>query len=177
LIYGGSVVINQRFRPRRFRQQSDFGGGSLQVNASTTNASRPVSVVAASTIGVITNATYQLGGRNQRQRQSDQDDDGTLILTGNNTETGNLTVNQGTLRSTGTEVLPAVVRIGNAAGLSGVLAVSSGTFQAANNGGQFASGLIAGAAAGSAGDIVLSGGTVLVQHQLGLGAGWEDTAP
>src|SRR5207248_7369826 len=89
-----------------------LGGGSLQVNASTTNASRPVSVTAASTIGVITNATYQLGGIINGIGNLTKIDDGTLIIAGNNTETGNLSVNQGTLRSTGTEVLPAVVRVG-----------------------------------------------------------------
>ena len=52
-----------------------------------------------------------------------------------------------------------------------MLGVSGGTFQAANNGGQFTSSLTVGSIAGGAGDIQLTGGTLAVLQQLGLGTG------
>jgi autotransporter-associated beta strand protein len=171
LIYGGSVVITNDNALGAAASKVTLGGGSLQVNASTTNASRAVSVTAASTISIATNTTLQLGGVINGAGGLTKSDLGLLIVAGSNGITGNLTVEQGTLRNTGTQILPAVARVGNTAGLNGVLHVSGGTFQAANNGGQFASSLIVGATAGSAGDVILSGGTLSVMQQLGLGAG------
>jgi autotransporter-associated beta strand protein len=170
-IYGGSVVITDDSALGLSASKLTLAGGGLQVNASTTNATRAVGVVAASTIAVANNSTLQLGGVISGAGALSKIDNGTLILAGSNGITGNLSVDQGTLRNTGTEVLSAVARVGNTAGLNGVLNIPSGTFQAANNGGQFASSLIAGAVATSAGDIVLSGGTLNVMQQLGLGAG------
>ena len=171
LIYGGSVIITNDSALGGSAGKLTLGGGTLQVNANSTNATRAVGVTAASSIAVATNVTLQYGGIVNGAGGLSKTDNGTLVLTGSNGITGNLSVNQGTLRNTGTEVLPAVVRVGNTAGLNGVLAIPAGTFQAANNAGQFTSSLIAGSAATSAGDILLNGGTLNVMQQLGLGAG------
>ena len=172
LIYGGAVAITNETALGAAASKLTLGGGGLQVNANATNTTRAISVVGgASTLGVASGSTYQVGGVVSGAGGLSKVDTGTLILSGSNGITGNLAVDQGVLRSTGNQTLPAVVRVGNTTSLDGVLAVSGGTFRANNNGGQFASSLIAGGMVGSGGSVLLSGGTLAVTQQLGLGAG------
>ena len=172
LIYGGSVIITNENALGAVASKLTLGGGGLQINANATNTTRAISVVGtASTLGVASGRVYQVGGVISGAGTLNKIDAGTMILSGSNGITGSLTVDQGTVRNTGNQTLPAVVRVGNTASLDGVLNVSAGTFRADNDAGQFASSLIAGALAGSGGDIVLSGGTLAVRQQLGLGAG------
>ncbi len=171
LIYGGAVAITSENSLGAVASKLTLGGGSLQVNANATNTTRAISVVGASTLGVAAGANYQVGGVISGAGNLNKIDTGTMIMTGSNGLTGSLTVDQGAVRSTGNQTLPAVVRVGNTAGLDGVLSVSAGTFRADNNAGQFTSALIAGAGAGAGGDIQLGGGTLVVRQQLGLGAG------
>jgi len=170
-IYGGSIAITNENALGAAASKLTLGGGNLQVTANATNTSRAVSVIGSSTLGVASGANYQVGGVISGVGNLSKIDTGTMILSGSNGITGNLTVDQGTMRNTGNQTLPAIVRVGNTASQDGVLTVSGGTFRADNNAGQFASGLIAGATAGSAGVINLSGGTLVVRQQLGLGAG------
>jgi autotransporter-associated beta strand protein len=171
LVYGGAVVITNENALGGVASKLTLASGELQVAANATNTTRNINVTAASTLTVASNTTYQVGGVINGSGALTKNDFGTLLVTGSNGLTGSLTVNQGVLRNTGNETLSAVVRVGNTSGLDGVLNISAGTFRADNNGGQFASSLIAGAVAGSAGQVVLSGGTLVVQQQFGLGAG------
>jgi len=171
LIYGGAVAITNENALGALASKLTLGGGGLQVNANATNTTRAISVVGASTLGVAAGSTYQVGGVISGAGSLSKTDVGTMILAGSNGITGALTVDQGIVRSTGNQTLAAVARVGNTAGQDGVLAVSGGTFRANNNGGQFVSSLIAGGMVSSAGSIILSGGTLSVMQQLGLGAG------
>ncbi|HEX5220564.1 MAG TPA: autotransporter-associated beta strand repeat-containing protein [Verrucomicrobiae bacterium] len=172
LVYGGAVAITNENALGAAASKLTLGGGGLQVNANATNTTRGISVVGgASTLGVASGSTYQIGGIISGPGGLSKVDTGTLIVSGSNGITGNLAVDQGVLRSTGNQTLPAVVRVGNTPGQDGVLAVSGGTFRASNNGGQFTSSLIAGGMGASGGSVLLSGGTLAVTQQLGLGAG------
>lgn len=171
LVYGGAVVITNEVALGVAASKLTLSGGGLQVNANATNTTRNINVTAASTLGVAAGSIYQVGGVINGGGSLSKTDAGTMILSGSNGLSGGFTVDQGTVRNTGTQLLPAVVRVGNTASLDGVLTVSGGTFQADNNAGQFTSSLIAGGTAAAAGDIILSGGTLNVRQQFGLGAG------
>jgi autotransporter-associated beta strand protein len=162
----------------------------LQVNGNTTNNTRAFTITGASSIGVLTNTVARFGGAVSASGGLTKIDNGTLVLAGNdnitgtltvdqgtlnlpgsNNITGNLTVRQGTLEAPGTNNLAAVVRVADTAGLNAVLNISGGRFRANTNGGQYTSSLTVGSAAGAAGDVQLSGGTLTVAQQLGLGTG------
>lgn len=170
-IYGGEIVITNENVLGATASKLTLGGGSLQVAANATNTTRAISVVGDSSLGVATNTIYQVSGLITGSGGLAKTDAGTLIMAGSNGLSGSLSVNQGTMRSIGNQTLPGVARVGNATGQDAVLNITGGTFRADNNAGQFASGLIAGAALGSAGDILLSSGTFVVRQQFGLGAG------
>lgn len=168
-IYGGAVVITND--NALGANTVTLGGGALQVNASTTNSTRTFSVPATSTVGVGATVAAQFGGTLTGAGGLTKTDAGTLILTGSNGITGSLIVSQGNLNTTGANILPAVVRVGDTASVNATLNIAGGSFNARNNGGQFTSSLIVGGAAGSAGDIRLTSGNLSVVQQLGLGAG------
>ena len=190
IVGGGTLVITNDFALGAVSGPVSLADSALQVNGNTTNNSRPITTSGTSSIGVLTNTTARFGGALVSGTGLSKTDNGTLTLAGNDNFTGNLTVElgtlnlpgsnnitgtltvrQGTLNSTGTNILPAVVRVADTAGVNGVLNVSGGSFRANNNGGQFASSLTVGSVVGAAGDIQLSGGTLAVAQQLGLGTG------
>ena len=169
-INAGSVVITNDFALGGGKVT--LAGGNLQANASITSATRAVTATANSTIGVATNATFQLGGAVDGSGGLTKIDNGTLVLAGNTTLAGTLTVNQGKLTTTGNEVLPAVPIIGNVGGQNAMLNIAGGAFQANNDGGQlYSSSLTIGNVANSVGDVVMSSGTLTVRRQLTVGQG------
>lgn len=147
-----------------------LNGSTLQVNGNATN-SRAFSLPSSSSFDVAANDTLQLNGKLTGAGGLTKIDNGTLVLTGSNGLTGTLIVSQGSLSTSGTNILPAVVTVGNNSGVNAVLNINGGVFNAQNNGGQYASSLLVGSTSGSAGDVRLSSGTLLVNQQLGLGAG------
>jgi autotransporter-associated beta strand protein len=169
-IYGGSVVIVNDSALGSSNGLVTLGGGTLQINANLTNNVRTFSVPVASTIGVGSNAAVRIGGPIAGAGGFTKTDNGTLTIGGTNGVTGPVNVSQGTLNIQGTNTLPGVVTIGNTPGLNAQFNIAGGTLNARNNGGQFASSLIIGAA-GGAGDLRLTSGTLSVQQQFGLGAG------
>jgi autotransporter-associated beta strand protein len=170
-INGGSVIITNDSALGANASVVTLNGGALQVNGNTTNNARVFSVPATSSIGVINNVTARFGGAVTGPGGLTKIDNGTLVLAGANGITGNLLVRQGTLNTAGANTLPAVVTVGDTAGLNGVLNILAGTFRANNNGGQFTSSLIVGSVSGAAGEIALNGGSLTVAQQLGLGTG------
>jgi autotransporter-associated beta strand protein len=95
-----------------------------------------------------------------------------LTLSGNNSFTGAMNVNGGTLAiPAGTLAPTAALTLGNVAGGAAVLDISGGSVKANYNGGEYSSSLIAGNASGSAADVRLRSGTLTVNQQLGLGNG------
>jgi autotransporter-associated beta strand protein len=171
LIYGGSVLITNDSALGTTGGTLTLGGGALQINGGLTNNVRGVTVTANSSIGVGANVTARLGGVITGGGGLTKADAGTLTVTGSNNITGAMVVGQGTLNASGTNLLPAVVTVGNLAGVNAQLNVSGGLFDARNNANQFTSALIVGTAASASGDVRLSGGTLSVRQQFGLGAG------
>jgi len=109
-----------------------------------------------------------LGGTGSLNKTGGQ----TLTLSGNNTFSGAMTVNNGTLAIPAGIFAPAaLLTIGNTSGGDAVLNVSGGAIRANYNGGQYTSSLVAGNANGSAGDIRLNAGTLAVSQQFGVGGG------
>jgi autotransporter-associated beta strand protein len=170
IVAGGTLVITNDNALGAPAGGLTLGGGTVQLDAPITN-SRAVTVTAGSSIGVVTNVTVQLRGALSGAGGLTKVDNGTLVLAGTNDVQGSLLVRQGTLITLGTNALPAAVRVGDTAGLNGILTVPGGVFNANNNGGQYASSLMAGPASGAYGGIVINGGTLNVAQQLGLGAG------
>ncbi len=73
-----------------------FNGGILEFNGSTTNTVRPFSMPVLGTIGVSTNNTVRLGGGISGAGASfNKTDNGTLVLAGKETFTGNLFLHGG----------------------------------------------------------------------------------
>ncbi len=73
-----------------------FNGGTLQYNGSTTNNVRPFSMPVLATVGVSTNNTVRLGGGISGAGASfNKTDNGTLVLAGKETFTGNLFLHAG----------------------------------------------------------------------------------
>jgi autotransporter-associated beta strand protein len=169
-VNGGSVIVTNDSALGTAAGTVALNSGSLQINGNTTNNSRVLTLTGSSTIGVSNSLVARLGGTVTGSGALTKTDLGSLTLAGNDTMTGALTVNQGTLTTLGTDNLPAVVTVGNTGGQDAILNVGGGTFNALNNGGQFVSGLVAGSAGGS-GDIRLSAGTLTVFQQFGLGSG------
>jgi autotransporter-associated beta strand protein len=169
-INAGTLVITNDFALGANASVVTLNGGTLQVNANTTNSVRIFTVPAASAIDVASNVVAQFGGAITGAGGLAKTDSGTLVLTGTNSITGALTVNQGTLTTLGTNVLSAVPIVGNAAGLNGVLNISGGSFRANNNGGSASSSsLTIGGVAGAAGDVFMNSGTLTVNRQLTVG--------
>ncbi len=167
----GSVIITNDFSLGASSSPVTLNGSTLQVNGNTINNVRPINVPATANIGVAANVVARYGGPISGVGGLTKIDNGTLILAGTNGISGTLTARQGTLNAIGTNIMPAIVRVGDTASLNGVLSISGGSFKANNNAGQFASSLTVGSASGGAGDLVLSGGTLTVAQQLGLGTG------
>jgi len=172
-INAGTVIITNDFSLGGSSSVLTLNNGTLQVNGGTTNNARIISMPLASTnfIGVATNVFARFGGLVSGAGGLTKTDKGTLVLAGSNLITGALNVHQGTLMTLGNNILPAAAVIGDTAGVSATLTVGGGTFGALNNASQFTSGLIAGSVAGAAGDIRVTGGTLSVLQQFGLGAG------
>jgi autotransporter-associated beta strand protein len=73
-----------------------FNGGTLQFNGSTTNTVRPFNVPVLSTIGVSTNNIVRLGGSISGAGPSfEKTDNGTLVLAGRETFTGDMFLHGG----------------------------------------------------------------------------------
>jgi fibronectin-binding autotransporter adhesin len=171
LVGGGTLIVANDNALGATSGGVTLSGGTLQVNGSTTNNTRAFVVPADSSIGVGAGGIARFGGAVTGAGGLTKTGNGTLILAGTNDVAGSLQVSQGTLTTLGTNALPAVGRIGNTAGLNGVLTVPAGVFGANNNAGQFTSSLIAGSLAGSYGEITVNGGTLNVGQQLALGPG------
>ena len=171
VINAGSVVVTNDSALGTNNGVVTLNSGTLQVTGTTTTTSRVLSVPATSTIDIAPNVVARFGGTVSGAGGLTKVDDGTLTLAGNNSIAGTLTARQGTLVTAGNNVLPAVVHVGDTAGLNGVLNVAGGTFAANNNGGQFASSLTIGSVASAAGDVQLTGGTLANLQQFGLGTG------
>jgi fibronectin-binding autotransporter adhesin len=169
-IAGGSVVITNDTALGTNNGTVSLNTGTLQINGNMTNNTRVLAVPASSTIGVATNVVARFGGTVSGAGGLTKTDNGTLVLAGSNSLTGTLTVNQGTLMTVGTNILPAVPLIGNSASFNGVLNVAGGLFQDNNNPAQvYNTSLTIGNTAGAAGDMIVSGGTVTIPKQLTVG--------
>lgn len=166
---GGTVVVSNSFGLGAASGPLTFGGGTLLVDAGITNTGG-VSVTANSMIDVATNLILRLGGPVSGVGGLTKIDNGTLVLAGTNSMSGPLTVSQGTLSIASSNNLPGTVTVGDTPGVNAIMTIA-GNFNAANNASQFASGLLAGSAAGASGDIRLTSGSLAVKQQLGLGAG------
>lgn len=98
-----------------------LGGGKLQLENNTTlPTTRTINATAASTIGVPAAATATIAGTISGAGAVSKVDDGTLNLTGSNTITGALNVNQGRVNYSGTNAptfaTPAYLGVGSTVG-------------------------------------------------------------
>jgi autotransporter-associated beta strand protein len=167
---GGTLLITNDSALGAASSALTLGGGTFQNVANLTN-SRPTVVTASSLVDVPTNLTFQTAGAVTGSGGLTKTDDGALILTGSNGLTGTLTVNQGTLTTSGTNVLAAVPLVGNSAGFNGVLKIAGGVFQDTFTPAQvYNTSLTVGNVANAAGDLILSGGTVTIPKQLTIGS-------
>jgi autotransporter-associated beta strand protein len=96
IIDAGALIITNDSALGTNRGLLTLGGGSLQINSSFTNNLRPISVPAESSIGVSTGNSVRLGGR-VTGTTLDNIGNGTLVLGGTNTYSGDLFLHKGTM--------------------------------------------------------------------------------
>jgi autotransporter-associated beta strand protein len=149
VINGGALIVTNDDALGANVSVVTFNGGTLQVNGSTTNNSRALTMAGAGTIGVPTNAVVQFGGGVSGGGGLTKVDNGTLNLAGNNTYAGPTVVNAGTLNLAGT-VTNASATVGNSSG-NAVMGIS-GTLITKN--------LFVGNVSGADGAVYQNGGTV-----------------
>lgn len=167
VINGGVIVITNDSALGATGVGVVLNGGGLQLNGDASSA-RPISVSAASSIGVTAGATAQLSGSLIGAAAMSKVDNGTLTLSGSNSLTGSLSVNQGalTLSPTVSNNYPAEMFVGTT-GPNGILQITSGTVNASRGS---APSIDVGDAGGS-GSLQVSGGNLSLSSELWLATG------
>lgn len=163
-VNGGALVITNDSALGATAGTVALNGGNLQINGTTTNSSRNLSLPGAGNIGVSANAAVQLGGISGAGALTKLDN-GTLSLVGSNAITGVVNVNQGTLvlSPVASNNYPSQISVANS-GLNGVMKITSGTVSAAKGS---APSILVGGSSGN-GSLVISGGTEYLASELWL---------
>jgi autotransporter-associated beta strand protein len=168
-LYEGMVFVTNDFNLGGSSGALTFAGGTLQTT-SITNTRRGF-VTAASTLDVLPGSTAQFGGILSGSGTLTKIDSGTLNLTGTMSNTPLVSAGTFNVPAPGRITTTGVIDIGNGNASNAVLTISGGTVQGNNAAGQFNSGIIAGSALNSAGDIQMTSGSLNTFQQFGLGGG------
>ena len=96
-VYGGTLAINNDSALGATNTLLTLSGGNLQITGNSTNNVRPISMPVATSFGVSAGATARLGGVISGAGAFNKTDNGTLILAGKETFTGNVFPHAGIL--------------------------------------------------------------------------------
>jgi autotransporter-associated beta strand protein len=170
VINNGTVIVTNDNALGASSGLVTMGGGTLEFARSTTGT-RPVTLTATATLDVAAGATAQMGGNIAGTGGVTKTDNGTLVLAGTNSLTGDLTVNQGVLTATGSNSIVGSVNVSqgglNHSGntyVAGISIIGSGSGYNAimtNSGGSLTqSNLLVGNASSGYGAVYQTGGAV-----------------
>ena len=150
------------------------GGAVVNKSANAQTLNVPVTLTAAQTFNVSAGSLTVSGAIADAGGGLTKTGNNSLILSGNNTFTGPVTVSAGTLAipATGLVAPNALVNVSDPTGVKAILNIAGGNLQANSNPGQFTSSLTIGSSAGAVGDLQLgAGGTLSVLQQFAIGTG------